>query len=67
MGGRGISRLFVRSGAQFRYQLTLSADMPPVLEGDKGYSRKSEDGRASYYFSQPFYTVEANSFCAARR
>jgi len=55
----GISRLFVSaSGAQFRYQLTLSADMPPVLEGDKGYSRKSEDGRASYYFSQPFYTVE---------
>ena len=32
--------------------------MAPVLEGDKGYSRKSEDGRASYYFSQPFYEVE---------
>jgi predicted secreted hydrolase len=55
----GISRLVaVASGAQFRYQLTLSADMPPVLEGDRGYSRKSEDGRASYYFSQPFYAVE---------
>ena len=55
----GISRfLVVASGAQFRYELTLSADKPPVLEGDKGYSRKSEDGRASYYFSQPFYAVE---------
>ncbi len=55
----GISRLLVvASGAGFGYRLMLSADMPPVLEGDKGYSRKSEDGRASYYFSQPFYTVE---------
>ena len=48
----------VASGARFRYQLTLSADKPPVPEGDKGYSRKSVDGRASYYFSQPFYAVE---------
>ena len=26
-----------------------------VLQGDAGYSRKSERGQASYYFSQPFF------------
>ena len=26
-----------------------------VLQGDGGYSRKSERGQASYYYSQPFY------------
>ena len=47
----GISRLsVVASGAGFRYRLKLSADMPPVLEGDKGYSRKSEDGRGFLLF-----------------
>jgi len=55
----GISRLSISaSGEQFRYRLNLSTDMPPIPEGDNGYSRKSEDGRASYYFSQPFYAVE---------
>jgi len=55
----GISRLTVAaSGEQFRYRLDLTADTPLVLQGDKGYSRKSESGQASYYFSQPFYTVE---------
>ena len=55
----GISRLSISaSGEQFRYKLNLSTDMPPIPEGDNGYSRKSEDGRASYYFSQPFYVVE---------
>jgi predicted secreted hydrolase len=55
----GISRLTVAgSGQDFRYTLNLATDMPPIPQGDKGYSRKSEDGQASYYFSQPFYTVE---------
>ncbi len=55
----GISRLSISaSGVQFRYRLNLSTDMPPIPEGDNGYSRKSKDGRASYYFSQPFYSVE---------
>ncbi len=57
--GAGISRLTVAaSGEQFRYRLSLTTDTPPVLQGDKGYSRKSESGQASYYFSQPFYAVE---------
>lgn len=43
------------SGTDFRYSLTLEADSPVVLQGDGGYSRKSERGQASYYYSQPFY------------
>ena len=42
----------------FSYDLRLSADGPLVLHGDGGYSRKSERGQASYYYSQPFYRAE---------
>src|ERR1700687_5269065 len=41
------------SGADFSYALRLDADRALVLQGDAGYSRKSERGQASYYFSQP--------------
>ncbi|MDB5578279.1 MAG: iron transporter permease, partial [Bradyrhizobium sp.] len=43
------------SGADFSYALRLEADRPLVLQGDAGYSRKSERGQASYYYSQPFF------------
>jgi predicted secreted hydrolase len=43
------------SGADFSYALRLSADRPLVLQGDAGYSQKSERGQASYYFSQPYF------------
>ncbi|WP_170544731.1 lipocalin-like domain-containing protein [Ruegeria arenilitoris] len=46
------------SGAEFAYDLTLTAQGPLVFHGDAGYSVKSSDGQASYYYSQPFYTVE---------
>jgi predicted secreted hydrolase len=39
----------------FSYTLELSADQPVVLQGDHGYSKKSERNQASYYYSQPFY------------
>jgi predicted secreted hydrolase len=45
------------SGADFSYALRLDADRALVLEGDAGYSRKSERGQASYYFSQPYFEV----------
>ena len=32
--------------------------MPLVLHGEQGFSRKSERGQASYYYSQPFFTVD---------
>jgi len=45
------------SGPGFRYAFDLAADKPFVLQGDNGFSRKSDDGRASYYFSQPFFKI----------
>src|ERR1700761_4840252 len=45
------------SGANFSYALRLAADRPLVLQGDGGYSRKSSRGQASYYFSQPYFSV----------
>ena len=43
------------SGTDFSYALRLDADRPLVLQGDAGYSKKSERGQASYYFSQPYF------------
>ncbi len=48
------------SGADFSYALTLEADRPLVLQGDGGYSKKSERGQASYYFSQPYYRASGS-------
>src|SRR6267378_3627949 len=45
------------SGADFAFALRLDADRALVLQGDAGYSRKSERGQASYYFSQPYFKV----------
>ncbi|HEX4178008.1 MAG TPA: lipocalin-like domain-containing protein [Rhizomicrobium sp.] len=45
------------SGADFSYVLRLDADRALVLQGDAGYSRKSEREQASYYYSQPFFKV----------
>src|SRR5471030_1889569 len=44
-------------GAQFAYDLHLTSSRPLVLQGDNGYSRKSDQGQASYYYSQPFFTA----------
>jgi predicted secreted hydrolase len=43
------------SGADFSCRLRLDTDRPLVLQGEAGYSKKSERGQASYYYSQPFY------------
>lgn len=53
---RSLAPLTVKaSGTDFSYALTLSADRNVVLQGDAGYSRKSDQGQASYYYSQPFF------------
>lgn len=44
-------------GTDFAYRLRLAADRPVVAQGDNGYSVKSPEGQASYYYSQPFYRV----------
>jgi predicted secreted hydrolase len=45
------------SGKDFSYAFHLEADRPLVLQGDGGYSKKSEREQASYYYSQPFLKV----------
>lgn len=45
------------SGDDFSYVLNLAADRPLVLQGDGGYSKKSERGQASYYYSQPYFSA----------
>jgi predicted secreted hydrolase len=46
------------SGADFGYALRLDADQPLVLQGDAGFSKKSERGQASYYYSQPYFKTQ---------
>jgi len=43
------------SGPDFAYALRLDADRALVLQGEAGYSRKSERAQASYYYSQPHF------------
>jgi predicted secreted hydrolase len=45
------------SSAEFSYALRLEADRALVLQGEAGYSVKSERGQASYYYSQPHFTA----------
>ncbi|WP_407149939.1 lipocalin-like domain-containing protein [Bradyrhizobium sp. ORS 86] len=56
-----VAPLEVKAAAtDFSYALRLQADRPLVLQGDHGYSRKSDRGQASYYYSQPFFTVSGS-------
>ncbi|WP_338498138.1 lipocalin-like domain-containing protein [Pseudomonas sp. WP18] len=41
--------------SRFSYALRLTSTRPLVLQGDNGFSQKSEQGQASYYYSQPFF------------
>lgn len=55
----GIERLRASAGDKsFRYALDLTATGPIALQGEAGYSRKSEAGQASHYYSQPFFAAE---------
>ena len=40
-------------GAGFRYRLEIAPVLPPVLNGDGGFSAKSAEGGGSMYFSYP--------------
>lgn len=44
-------------GPDFAYNFDLTANGPLIFHGDQGYSVKSAEGQASYYYSQPFYEV----------
>jgi len=54
-GDNPLARMQLQARGQgFDYRLQLTSSQPPVLQGEQGYSRKSEQGQASYYYSQPF-------------
>lgn len=66
MAGPDIDHLSLTAqGADFAYDLTLAAEGPLVLHGDAGYSIKSSDGQASYYYSQPYYSVSGTILLGA--
>ena len=45
-------------GDDFDFELTLTATQPPLLQGERGFSRKGPDPRAaSYYYSLPQLAV----------
>lgn len=45
------------AGPDFAYDLDLTARGPLIFHGDQGYSVKSEEGNASYYYAQPSFDV----------
>ncbi|WP_231934783.1 lipocalin-like domain-containing protein [Bordetella bronchialis] len=66
--GADIDHLTMRAhGKDFSYRLTLDSQGPLVLHGDGGYSEKSGQGQASYYYSQPFYAVTGEVERAGKR
>ncbi|MFK7882325.1 lipocalin-like domain-containing protein [Roseobacter sp.] len=58
MTGADMQQMSLRAtGSDFAYSMTLDAQGPLIFHGDKGYSQKSASGRASYYYSQPFFKI----------
>lgn len=45
------------AGSAFSYEMALEAQGPLVFHGQEGYSVKSAQGQASYYYSQPYYEI----------
>ena len=48
------------AGPDFSYSLKLTTQRPLVLQGDAGYSKKSDRGQASYYYSQPYFEASGS-------
>jgi predicted secreted hydrolase len=48
------------AGVDFTCALHLEADHALVLQGDGGYSVKSEQAQASYYYSQPYFKARGS-------
>jgi predicted secreted hydrolase len=54
------------AGPDFAYALRLEADHALVLQGEAGYSLKSEQAQASYYYSQPYFKAAGSITIDAR-
>jgi predicted secreted hydrolase len=48
------------SALDFLVSLKFSTNANPTLQGESGFSKKSEQGAASHYYSQPFYSVKGS-------
>jgi predicted secreted hydrolase len=58
MAGESLDDLTLSAtGPDFAYAMELRAEGPLVFHGEGGYSVKSAQGQASYYYSQPFYRI----------
>ena len=65
--GPGRYRAIVR-GEDFEFDLTLAATQPPMLQGDRGFSRKGPDLRsASLYYSLPQLAVTGSAIVDGRK
>ncbi len=68
MSAQTISPLALTASANdFAFELKLEAEHPLVLQGDAGYSQKSDKGQASYYYSQPFFKARGDIELAGKR
>lgn len=57
-GTQDLSQLALRASApEFAYEMSMRAEGPLVLQGEKSYSVKSASGQSSYYYSQPFFDI----------
>lgn len=58
MRGDSLDKLHLRAaGSEFSYDVSLQSFGPLVRHGADGYSVKSQQGQASYYYSQPFFEL----------
>jgi len=55
------------SARDFRYALRFEARQPPLLQGERGFSRKGpQPAQASYYYSLPHLAVKGSLFVQGR-
>ncbi len=58
LAGPNFDHLTVQAqGPDFAYDMQLTAQGPLVFHGQQGFSVKSAQGQASYYYSQPFFDI----------
>lgn len=59
MEGPDFDQMRLRAGGpEFRYDMQLEAQGPLIFHGQDGFSVKSAEGQASYYYSQPYFRIE---------
>ncbi len=68
MSTQTISPLALTASANdFAFDLKLESSHSLVLQGDAGFSQKSDKGQASYYYSQPFFKARGEIELAGKR